>query len=159
MWHLAEGNFVLIPTPNSTQWLCLTWTEPKRSVLTWTKPERSAGYKQLARNLEISAVCAVVCSPPVLSLSSVCSSLVFCPAPTCSVQSNTRHDAVVSSGEGPYGHSWGTEDSTNLPNSWVPLSTSREAEVLQQLLAPTCTSLKMMLAWGLQWCLMQTSGE
>lgn len=41
----------------------------------------------------------------------------------------------------------------------LPLSSSRETEVLQQLLVPTWTSLKVMLAWGLQWCLMQTSGE
>lgn len=62
------------------------------------------------------------CAVPVLrgTLSSVCSSLAFCSAPTCSMQSNTRHDAVMPSAGDPYGHSWGTEDSTNLPSSWVP---------------------------------------
>lgn len=62
------------------------------------------------------------------TLSSVCSSLAFWPAPACSVQSNTRHCAVVPSGEDPYGHSWGTEDSTNLPSSRV-LSTSVHLKV------------------------------
>lgn len=126
LWHLAEGSLVLIPTPNLAQQVCLIWTEPKRS----------AGCKQLAQKLAISAVRAGVCSPPVLSLclrdtlSSACSLLAFCPAPACSVQSNTRHDAVVPSIENPYGHSWGTEDST-AHERFPPLFTSRELEVLQ----------------------------